>query len=194
MSCTVVTQEHLFFYVFAARRLLNRTEHGGILPMENEMTGYILTLLENYAKTTKEIELLRYELQHCNIVSPEEVIETLALSRRENNQDSSYPHDVAGIAMCFREVTDRLNKDASNEVAAQYVALVRERERLQYYISLLEHRESTALKEHYFFQKSWTEIAKNLGVTRRTVYKIRAEAIDNLASFYRFTKQVFRLS
>ena len=34
--------------------------------MENEMTGYILTLLENYAKTTKEIELLRYELQHCN--------------------------------------------------------------------------------------------------------------------------------
>ena len=139
--------------------------------MENEMTGYILTLLENYAKTTKEIELLRYELQHCNIVSPEEMIETLALSRRENNPDSRYPHDVAGIAMCFREVTDRLNKDASNEVAAQYVALVRERERLQYYISLLEHRESTALKEHYFFQKSWTEIAKNLGVTRRTVYK-----------------------
>lgn len=102
--------------------------------MENEMTGYILTLLENYAKTTKEIELLRYELQHCNIVSPEEMIETLALSRRENNPDSRYPHDVAGIAMCFREVTDRLNKDASNEVAAQYVALVRERERLQYYM------------------------------------------------------------
>ena len=146
--------------------------------MENEMTGYILTLLENYAKTTKEIELLRYELQHCNIVSPEEMIETLALSRRENNPDSRYPHDVAGIAMCFREVTDRLNKDASNEVAAQYVALVRERERLQYYISLSEHRESTALKEHYFFQKRWTEIAKNLGVTRRTVYKIRAEAIE----------------
>ena len=162
--------------------------------MENEMTGYILTLLENYAKTTKEIELLRYELQHCNIVSPEEMIETLALSRRENNPDNSYPHDVAGIAMCFREVTDRLNKDASNEVAAQYVALFRERERLQYYISLLEHRESTALKEHYFFQKSWTEIAKGLGATRRTVYKIRAEAIDNLTSFYRFTKQVFRLS
>ena len=99
--------------------------------MENEMTGYILTLLENYAKTTKEIELLRYELQHCNIVSPEEMIETLALSRRENNPDSRYPHDVAGIAMCFREVTDRLNKDASNEVAAQYVALVRERELYQ---------------------------------------------------------------
>ena len=118
----------------------------------------------------------------------------MALPRRENNPDSSYPHDVAGIAMCFREVTDRLNKNASNEVAAQYVALLRERERLLYYISLLEHRESTALKEHYFFQKSWTEIAKDLGVTRRTVYKICAEAIDNLASFYTFTKQVFRLS
>ena len=106
--------------------------------MENEMTGYILTLLENYAKTTKDLELLRYDLQHCNIVSPEEMIETMALSRRENNPDSSYPHDVAGIAMCFREVTDRLNKNASNEVAAQYVALVRERERLQYYISLYQ--------------------------------------------------------
>ena len=162
--------------------------------MENEMTGYILTLLENYAKTTRKIDLLRYELQHCNIVSPEEMIEALAMSRRENDSDSRYPHDVAGIAMCFREVTDRLNKDASNEAAAQYVALVRERERLQYYISLLEHRKSTVLKEHYFFQKSWTEIADNLGITRRTVYKIRAEAIDNLAGFYAFTKQVFRLS
>ena len=51
--------------------------------MENEMTGYILTLLENYAKTTKEIELLRYELQHCNIaVSYTTVIPmTLQVSR-----------------------------------------------------------------------------------------------------------------
>lgn len=162
--------------------------------MENEMTDYILTLLENYAKTTRKIDLLRYELQHCNIVSPEEMIAALAMSRRENDSDSRYPHDVAGIAMCFREITDRLNQDASDEAAAQYVALVRERERLQYYISLLEHRESTALKEHYFFQKSWTEIADDLGITRRTVYKIRAEAIDNLAGFYAFTKQVFRLS
>lgn len=162
--------------------------------MENEMTDYILTLLENYAKTTRKIDLLRYELQHCNIVSPEEMIEALAMSRRENDSDSSYPHDVAGIAMCFREITDRLNQDASDEAAAQYVALVRERERLQNYISLLEHRESTVLKEHYFFQKSWTEIADDLGITRRTVYKIRAEAIDNLADFYAFTKQVFRLS
>lgn len=136
MSCTVVTQEHLFFML--SRPADFSIGHGGILPMENEMTGYILTLLENYAKTTKEIEMLRYELQHCNIVSPEEMIETLALSRRENNPDNSYPHDVAGIAMCFREVTDRLNKDASNEVAAQYVALFRERERLQYYISLYQ--------------------------------------------------------
>ncbi len=162
--------------------------------MENEMTDYILTLLENYAKTTRKIDLLRYELQHCNIVSPEEMIAALAMSRRENDSDSRYPHDVAGIAMCFREITDRLNQDASDEAAAQYVALVRERERLQYYISLLEHRESTVLKEHYFFQKSWTEIADDLGITRRTVYKIRAEAIDNLAGFYAFTKQVFRLS
>ena len=157
--------------------------------MENEMTDYILTLLENYAKTTRKIDLLRYELQHCNIVSPEEMIEALAMSRRENDSDSSYPHDVAGIAMCFREITDRLNQDASDEAAAQYVALVRERERLQNYISLLEHRESTVLKEHYFFQKSWTEIADDLGITRRTVYKIRAEAIDNLADFYAFTKR-----
>ena len=162
--------------------------------MENEMTDYILTLLENYAKTTRKIDLLRYELQHCNIVSPEEMIAALAMSRRENDSDSRYPHDVAGSAMCFREITDRLNQDASDEAAAQYVALVRERERLQYYISLLEHRESTVLKEHYFFQKSWTEIADDLGITRRTVYKIRAEAIDNLAGFYAFTKQVFRLS
>ena len=122
------------------------------------------------------------------LLSSKEMIEALAMSRRENDSDSRYPHDVAGIAMCFREITDRLNQDASDEAAAQYVALVRERERLQYYISLLEHRESTALKEHYFFQKSWTEIAKNLGVTRRTVYKIcllnTSDAADERSSIF----------
>jgi hypothetical protein len=49
--------------------------------------------------------------------------------------------------------------------------LVRERERLQYYISLLEHRESTALKEHYFSQKAGRRSPKVLALPEELFIK-----------------------
>ena len=132
--------------------------------MEKKMTDYIVTLLETYTKTTRKIRLLHYELQHCGAVSPEETIEMMSLSRRENCADTDLPHDVAGIAMCFREIAEQMNQEAAKEVSAQFTALVGERNRLLYYIGLLEPRKSTVLTEHYFSERSWTEVASQLGL------------------------------
>lgn len=159
--------------------------------MEKIMTDYIVTLLETYTKTTKKIRLLHYELQHCGIISPEETIEMMSLSRRENCADTDLPHNVAGIAMCFREITEQMNREAMEEISAQFAALVGERNRLLYYIGLLEPRKSAVITEHYFSERSWTEVAAQLGLTRRTIYKIRKDAIDDLAKFYSYKENIF---
>ncbi len=159
--------------------------------MEQKMTDYIVTLLETYTKTTKKIRLLHYELQHCGVISPEETIEMMSLSRRENCADTDLPHNVAGIAMCFREIAEQMNRETLEEISAQFTALVGERNRLLYYIGLLDPRKSAVLTEHYFSERSWTEVAAQLGLTRRTVYKIRKDAIDDLAKFYSYKENIF---
>ena len=159
--------------------------------MEKKMADYIVTLLETYTKTTRKIRLLHYELQHCGVISPEETIEMMSLSRRENYADTDLPHNVAGIAMCFRQITEQLNREAMEEISAQFAALVGERNRLLYYIGLLEPRKSAVITEHYFAERSWTEVAAQLGLTRRTIYKIRKDAIDDLAKFYSYKENIF---
>ena len=159
--------------------------------MEKKMTDYIVTLLETYTKTTKKIRLLHYELQHCGVISPEETIEMMSLSRRENCADINLPRNVAGIAMRFREITEQMNRETMEEISAQFAALVGERNRLLYYIGLLEPRKSTVLTEHYFSERSWTDVAAQLGLTRRSIYKIRKDAIDDLAKFYSYKENIF---
>ena len=161
--------------------------------MEKKMTDYIVTLLETYTKTTRKIRLLHYELQHCGVISPEETIEMMSLSRRENcaDADIDFPRNVAGIAMCFREITEQMNRETMEEISAQFAALVGERNRLLYYIGLLEPRKSAVLTEHYFSERSWTDVAAQLGLTRRTIYKIRKDAIDDLAKFYSYKENIF---
>ena len=160
--------------------------------MPKNMQEYVLTLLENYAQKSKEISLMRYELQHTKPITPEEVIEIMSLNRRQTCDETDFPHDVAGIAACFREVTAKINYDLAEEIAAHYITLLRERDRLLHYVSLLNAKQQTVIKEHYFFQKSWTEIAKAMEITRRTVYKIRREAIEELAKLYAFAEDIFK--
>ena len=156
-----------------------------------KMTDYIVMLLETYAKTTNKIKLLYYELQHCGAITPEETIEMMSLAHRENYVNTNLPHDVAGIAACFREITEKMNQETIAELSVQLTTLVDERNRLLYYVNLLEPRKSTVLTEHYFSQRSWTEVAVQLGLTRRTVYKIRKDAIDDLAKFYSYKENIF---
>ena len=140
--------------------------------MENDMQEYVLSLLENYVQKSKEISLMRYELQHATPVTPEEIIEVMSLTRRENTEEVNLPHDVERIAACFREIAEKINQDMTDGTASRYLSLLRERDRLLHYVSLLNPRQQTVIKEHYFLQKSWTEISKIMEITRRTVYKI----------------------
>ena len=160
--------------------------------MERNTQEYILALLENYNQTSTEISLMRFELQHRTAVSPEDIIEILTFARKENIAHQNFPHDVEGIAACFRDISEKINNEVSNEIADRYLSLLRERQRLLHYIGLLTPRQQTVLKEHYFNQRSWTEISNDMGITRRTVYKIRGDAIAELSRLYTFAENMFQ--
>lgn len=73
----------------------------------------------------------------------------------------------------------------------KYIALIRERDRLQHRIGLLEPRQAEIIREYYFCRNSWNEISKNMGISVRTAYSVRQQVVDALVQMYAFTGAVF---
>lgn len=101
------------------------------------------------------------------------------------------PHDVPGIALSYRDLAARLNQETANEALDAYLVLLREQDRLHHYVNLLSTRECEVITEYYFNQRSWNEISKALGISSRTAYAIRSQAIAELATMYSYANKIF---
>ena len=101
------------------------------------------------------------------------------------------PRDVPGIALSYRNVTERLNQEMISEALETYMSLLREQDRLLHYVNLLSAREREIITAYYFDQRSWNEISKSLGISPRTAYAIRSQAIDELVTMYSYANQIF---
>ena len=87
----------------------------------------------------------------------------------------------------------RINQEAVDEIVSRYTELCLERERLLYYVGLLDQRQQSVLQKYYFLSLSWKEIAQQMNITIRTAQRIRQQAITELSNLYSFAKDVFKL-
>ena len=95
------------------------------------------------------------------------------------------------IALCYKEIAQRLNHEVAESVMETYVSMIRERDRLHHRISLLAPRQAEIIHEYYIHRNSWGDIAKNMGISLRTAYSTRQQAVDALVQMYTFTGAVF---
>lgn len=157
--------------------------------MNTDMKEQIMKLLETYPNRERQIALLHYEMQHNTHITPEEMIDTMALGHGDNFGGSGKGHisnKTMYIALNYREQMDRMNAEASNEVAQRLLELEAEQDRIRYYISLLEKREAKVIRSFYIEARPWEEIAEEIGVALRTVHKIKNRAIEHLAELYAY--------
>lgn len=150
----------------------------------------ITQLLETYQERNRKIVLLRYELEHSANISPDEMIESMSLGHGSGM--SQNPGHISNktlyIALNYQEQADRLNQDTTAEISKNLVALEQVQERLNYYVSSLGYQERTAIQRFYFEGHTWDEVADELHVVQRTVYKIKKRALEQLAGLYGYTK------
>ena len=99
---------------------------------------------------------------------------------------------TAYIALHYQQETAAVNKGASGKLAAQLWDMEQERERLHFYVSLLEPRQKTAVRLYYMEGKSREEVAEVLNVAVRTFHKIRKNAIHRLTEMYELTSGLDR--
>ena len=144
--------------------------------MNTEMKNRVLELLDNYHKRARLIALLRYELAHPAQVTEKDLIGAMNFARQE------------GAGRPEGHISNRqLNAETFQEISAQLMKLEQEQDRLNYYLSLLEPRQEQVLRKAYLEKVPQEQVARELGVSVRSVQDIKAKAIDALAEMYAFT-------
>lgn len=160
--------------------------------MDVEMKAYVVDLLESYQKREKQIELLHYELAHPASISEGEMIGAMSLAHGEGGGcvGGHISDKTFYIALNYQERTERANRGATSEIACQLVALESQQERLKYYVSLLNARQAEMLELLYFEGYTQEESAQKLGITARTVRRIKDDAILKLTELYCFAGEI----
>lgn len=157
--------------------------------MNTGMKAHVIGLLETYLERERQISLLHYEMQHSARVSPKEMIDGMSLGHGTNMGSSGNSHisnKTMYIALNYQERVNHMNAEAANEIAQRLLYLEAEQDRIRYYISLLEKRESEVIRSFYIEGITWDEIAQKIGVALRTVHKIKNRAIDHLVELYTY--------
>ena len=162
--------------------------------MQADMREYVLSLLDNYKQTSREIALITYELQHFTGISPEDMIEVMSFAHKmENGILENVPRDVPSISFSYREFASRLNQEAANGIVTHLQELLQERDRLLHYVNLLEPRQRSIIISFYFHAKSWNQISSEQHIAIRTALKIRNIAIHELVRMYTFSGSILNL-
>lgn len=161
--------------------------------MEPTYKSYVLELLENSSHRLRQIELMRYELQHIPQVSNSEMIEAMSLPALTSSEKVTSSKAVPDVAFSYKQTAERMNAEALSELASAYVDLWREHDRLQHYIGLLDERQRRVLQLYYVESYVWTDVAKAMHMTVRTAQRIRQQAVDELTKLYAFADSFFKL-
>lgn len=158
--------------------------------MNTDMKEQVIKLLETYPNRERQIAILHYEMQHGAHVSPEEMIDTMALGHGDSLGGSGKGHvsnKTMYIALNYQEQMERMNAEAAGEIAQRLLELEGEQDRLRYYVSLLEKREAEVIRMAFFEGLDQDNIATSLGVVPRTMRRIKQTALEKLTEMYAFT-------
>lgn len=161
--------------------------------MNKSTRADIITLLESSQERKRKIALLHYELDHAPQTSGKEMIEAMALGHGEGggHTDGHISDKTLYIALNYQSRADELNADLKTEIVEQLVELEREQKRLDYYISLLEERLAKVIKLLYEENLPQGHVEKVMGLSAKTIRKLKNEALDALAEMYEFVADLF---
>lgn len=156
--------------------------------MNGNVRAHVLDLLESWPERKRNIVLLHYELDHAAQTSKNEMIEAMALSHGDDSGGSKgYISDkTLYIALNYQNKTDTMNAEAKEEIVVQLVELEQEQKRLEHYISLLDDRHAEVLQLTYEKKMPQSEAEKIMGLSAKTIRKLKNEALDALVEMYEF--------
>ena len=160
--------------------------------MNDNIKTQVIDLLENTYTRLRDIALLRYELQHRARVSANEMIDVLVFGHGDGSSHvaGAVSDKTMRVAFDFERKTEEANAEIAGEIISRLASLEYEQERLDKYISFLDGRQIKVLKELYYERKLPEQIASYMGVSAKTVRRIKVAAVDCLCDMFEVTDTV----
>lgn len=151
-----------------------------------ETREYVEYLLKNYNEILKDIEQLRFEYETYKNIEADEVIESLNFSSsgEERIQTSSISDKTCKIALIYREVTKRLNKESRQEIYRMIKAIEIEMTRLNYCIERLEPQVKEVVKGIFIEKLQWKDICGRNSISEKTLNKYKKKGIDEVVNMF----------
>lgn len=159
--------------------------------MSAEMKNYVLNLLDTYQDRERKIAVLRYELAHPARVTETEQIEAMSYGRGDGlgHTKGRVSNKTLYIALNYEEQAERMNAEATYEIADELFELEQKQKKLMYYIALLEKRQADVVRLVYLDKVPTGDVAEQYGLTYRTIDRIKKAAVESLAEMYAYSER-----
>ena len=162
----------------------------------NDIRTMVMQLLNQFRENQRNIELLRYELEHPPMVTEEEMISALSFGHGEYTGTTSghISDKTLYIALNYKDKIDRSTTEAVHEVASELSKLEKRQQRLLHYIGLMDEKDSEIIRMTFMDAMDTEQIAAKLGVSERTIRTRRATAIEHLCRMFEYTASLHQES
>jgi len=159
-----------------------------------DITKKVVGLLKSYPAKKRRIEQLLYEMGSKQIIDENELIGSMALgahTESQRYQNGGHLSDrTAAIALHYNNVRIHMEGDIASDIRSELRVLIKDVDRLEYYVSLLGKNEADVIRLLYFEGKHWADTEECLNISERTLFRLRKSAIKELASMYELLQSV----
>lgn len=153
--------------------------------MVENIKNYVIRELESYPWLLRQIAVLRYEMEHPVHVSAEEMLDAMSYARGDCIRTA--PGHVSDktfyIAMNYQQKADAAN----NEISVKLLELERKKNRIEYYVRMLNSRNASVIRLCFFEGKTIEDTAEELGISAKTAQIAKKRAIEELTELFALT-------
>ena len=143
-------------------------------------------VFDKYRKWKRERITLAFELSRFEGVSTDDVIESMCLSRPQDErvQTSGKSDRTAKTAVYYRKVAESMNDDLYDFLFRKYQYVKEEIEFFEYAVSQLSGRMPGVIHDLVVDDMQWKEVAAKYAVSEAMLTKYRRKALSELATLY----------
>ena len=160
--------------------------------MTINIKNYVIQELEAYPRILRQISVLRYEMEHPAHVSAQEMLDAMAYAC--GDRTGSSPGHVSDktlyIAMNYRQKANEVNAEISGEISAKLLELEHKKNRIEYYVGMLDSRKAEIIRLCFFKGMTIEEAAEKLDVSAKTAQNAKKKALEDLTELFALTSNV----
>lgn len=94
------------------------------------------------------------------------------------------------IAMNYRQKANEVNAEISGEISAKLLELEHKKNRIEYYVGMLDSRKAEIIRLCFFKGMTIEEAAEKLDVSAKTAQNAKKKALEDLTELFALTSNV----